>query len=101
VKAARAAIVGLLLTVVVLVPTVMGQASAHFDLSWHVIAGGGARSTSSSFMVNGSIGQPAVGRLSSANYVLGGGFWPGIGPVGAPVPGPYKLYLPIVLKIHS
>jgi len=50
-----------------------------FDLWWHVIAGGGGRSASANYIVNGSIGQPAVGELSSANYRLGAGFWPGIG----------------------
>jgi len=51
--------------------------SAGFDLWWHVIAGGGGRSASASYAVNGSIGQPAVGGLSSAGYRLGAGFWPG------------------------
>ncbi len=61
--------------------------SAGFDLWWHVIAGGGGQSASASYAVSGSIGQPAVGPLSSADYRLGAGFWPGIG-AESPTPTP-------------
>jgi cell division septation protein DedD len=66
---------------------------AGFDLGWHVIASGGGHSSSAEYALDGSIGQPAVGRLSSADYRLGTGFWPGIGaesptptPTGSPPP---------------
>lgn len=58
-----------------------------FDLSWHVIAGGGGHSSSAEYAVSGSIGQPAVGGLSAANYGLDAGFWPGIG-AETPTPTP-------------
>jgi len=70
----------------------------NLGLHWHVIAGGGGRSTSSNFVIDGSIGQSAVGLLSDSNYVLGGGFWYGVGSAPTVVTGPYKLYLPVVLK---
>ena len=57
----------------------IAQSAAGFDLWWHVIAGGGGRSASASYALSGSIGQPAVGGLSSTGYRLGAGFWPGIG----------------------
>lgn len=76
-KARKFALIGALLAV--LVTGALVQSASGFDLWWHVIAGGGGRSTSASYAVNGSIGQPAVGVLSSADYRLGAGFWPGIG----------------------
>jgi hypothetical protein len=51
---------------------------AGFDLGWHVIAGGGGHSSSADYALDGSLGQPAAGRLSGGDYRLGAGFWPGI-----------------------
>jgi len=101
---------------------------AGFDLGWHVIAGGGGRSASASYAVNGSIAQPAAGGLSGPDYRLSGGFWSGIG-AEPPVPTPtgtltptstptatpvrtatptstvsptlgQRAYLPVILKSH-
>jgi len=71
----------------------LAEHAADFSLWWHVIAGGGGRSTSASYAVSGSIGQPAVGGLSGGNYRLDAGFWPGIGaepptPTSTPSPTP-------------
>ena len=52
---------------------------AEFDLSWHVIVGGGGRSSSADYAMHGSVGQPSVGGLASADYRLSGGFWTCIG----------------------
>lgn len=38
-----------------------------FDLWWHVIAGGGGHSSSADHALDGSVGQPAVAGLSSAD----------------------------------
>ncbi|MFQ5859774.1 MAG: hypothetical protein ACE5LU_29615, partial [Anaerolineae bacterium] len=43
------------------------------------------RSSSADYIMSGSAGQPAVGGLSSADYRLDAGFWPGIG-VASPAP---------------
>ena len=74
-----------LLTVAVLVccftlagAAVLAQGSADFGLWWHVISGGGGRSTSSGYVVSGSIGQPFVGTSGSGSHALGVGFWPGV-----------------------
>ena len=91
----------MLLTPVALAPVASAQASADFDLTWNLIAGGGGRSTSPEFVVNGSVGQPAAGPVSGGEYVLSGGFWCGVAetaPTPPPTPGPYTLYLPIVIK---
>jgi Calx-beta domain/Domain of unknown function (DUF4214) len=53
-------------------------ASAQFDVSNNVIAGGGGTSTSTdgSLKVEGTIGQPAVGTtLSNGQFSQTGGFW--------------------------
>ena len=47
---------------------VMAQSSASFDLSWYVIGNGGGRSSSSSYSVDGTIGQSVIGDSSSASY---------------------------------
>jgi len=75
--------------------------STGFDLWWHVIAGGGGRSESAGYIVDGSIGQPAVGALDSASYRLGAGYWYGVAVPAPPPPPEYKIYLPIVLKSYS
>jgi hypothetical protein len=66
---------------------------AGFDLGWHIMAGGGGHSSSAEYALDGSIGQPAVGMLSSADYRLGAGFWPGIG-AETPTPTPTGTLLP-------
>jgi len=72
-------ITGSLLAVLLLTAMALAASMSGFDLWWHAIAGGGGRSSSASYVVNGSLGQPAVGELSSTSYRLGAGFWPGIG----------------------
>lgn len=91
---------GALLALLVAVTVV--QSTSSFDLWWHVVAGGGGQSASASYVVGGSIGQPAVSALSSTNYRLGAGFWPGIGVApSTPTATPkWRLYLPLVLKSH-
>ena len=80
-------LVGTLLAAISLATIALAQSASGFDLWWHVIAGGGGRSTSASYAVSGSIGQPAVGGLSSAGYRLSTGFWPGIS-AETPTPTP-------------
>lgn len=81
----------LLLAVLALATLVLAQSSADFDLSWHVIAGGGGHSTSAGYVVHGTIGQPAAGPPAavSADYQLNSGFW---------YPPHFKLYLPATFK---
>ncbi len=81
-KAAGGLVLASLVTTVVLA----GPLDA-FDLGWHVIPGGGGRSSSTDFALDGSAGQSMAGELSSADYRLGAGFWSGTGP-GAPAPPP-------------
>nr|MBC7244184.1 hypothetical protein [Chloroflexota bacterium] len=78
-----------------LVATETIASMADFDLSWHVIAGGGGQSVSSSYIVSGTVGQAHTGALAGGPYTLSGGFWSG--GVGVAVAG-YRVYLPSLLR---
>ncbi|MFQ5813766.1 MAG: hypothetical protein ACE5I2_11365, partial [Anaerolineae bacterium] len=52
-------VTGGLLAVGLLVAGALAAPSAGFDLGWHVIAGGGGRSSSADYIMSGSAGQPA------------------------------------------
>ncbi len=57
----------------------LGQSSASYELSRHTADAGGVTSTSSaSFQLSGTIGQPDPGQMSGGTLVLTGGFWFGI-----------------------
>ena len=67
---------------------------SNTDLSRYTIDGGGATfSTSGSYSLGGTIGQPDAGRMSSGSYTLLGGFWG-----EAAINYNYNIYLPLVLK---
>ncbi len=72
------------------------QVSPNFDLSWHVVAGGGSNMTSANHQVRSTLGQFSIGPASSAGYRVGSGYWYGIRREVQPVG--YTIYLPIVLK---
>lgn len=72
---------------------ILAQSSASFDLSWHVIGGGGGESSSASYRVRGTMGQSLASppNSSSASYGVGSGFW-------VLEPGASRIYLPIMLN---
>jgi hypothetical protein len=55
------------------------QTGDGFDLSWHVVGGGGAGGplTGSGFSLRSTLGQAAVGTFSDASYWFGNGYWYG------------------------
>ena len=68
----------LLLLLLMAIGTVtLAQTSPSFDLSWHVIGGGGGESASASYQLNGTIGQSVASppTASSASFALSSGFW--------------------------
>jgi len=83
-----------LLAGLALATTVWAQTSPNYDLSWHVVAGGGLKSSSSAHVVQGTVGQFAIGSGAST-HTLGAGYWYGI-PRATGVG--YDVYLPIVLR---
>jgi hypothetical protein len=72
------------------------QVSPGHDLSWHVLAGGGAGMASAGCGVNGTLGQLAIGPAGGAGHSLGAGYWYGVGPRAQLAP--HRIYLPVVLK---
>jgi len=46
-----------------------------YSIDWFTVAGGGLRSSSTNYTLNGTVGQPAPGAMASGNYALVGGFW--------------------------
>ena len=50
-------------------------ALAGEQIKWQVISAGGTDGSSASYHLRGTAGQVAVGKGTSASYVLGHGFW--------------------------
>jgi hypothetical protein len=79
--------------VVGVVVLAQGPDSEGYKLSWWTVDGGGETfSTGAGYSLGGTAGQPDAGPvMSGGDYQLTGGFWPGGG-------GPYRVYLPVVLR---
>jgi hypothetical protein len=73
------------------------QTSAHYNLEWHVIGGGGQPVASTHYAVNSTAGQGAASPpySASAHYIVSGGYWYG----GRPAPI-RQIYLPVVVREH-
>ena len=80
-----------LLVALLLTGIAVAQTSASFDLSWHVLGGGGGQATNSDYAINCTVGQGAASWTSNSNYGIGVGYWYGAG-------GEYRIFLPLVLK---
>jgi hypothetical protein len=68
----------LALALLLVTATIVGaQSSTQFDLSRHVLAGGGRPSASASYRVNGTVGQGLAGppAATSAGFRLSSGYW--------------------------
>jgi hypothetical protein len=46
-----------------------------YNLEWYVIGSGGGQIEGGGFGIDGTIGQPIVGEISSTDYTLHAGFW--------------------------
>ena len=51
------------------------ESQAGEQINWQVISNGGGEGSSTSYILNGTIGQTAVGAGSSASYGLSQGYW--------------------------
>lgn len=70
------------------------QTSPNFDLSWHVVSGGGRDMASTDHSIQGTLGQFAIGPTNGSGYAVGSGYWYGIGRLK----DLYQVYLPMILK---
>lgn len=70
-----------------LAPTLLAQGGVY-GLSWWTVDGGGGGSAGGVYAMNGTIGQPDAGTLTSGPYALTGGFWaaPPSSATGTPTP---------------
>ena len=80
-----------LLTLLLALPA-LAQVSSNYDLSWHVIAGGGGKSAGAGHTLMGTVGQPVTGRMVSASSALCSGFWCS----GAAL---HRIFLPLVIRL--
>ena len=48
---------------------------SDYSVAWGTIAGGGGISTGTTYSVQGTIGQSALGEMSGGEFGLRGGFW--------------------------
>jgi len=61
------------------IPTESTEPRAGEQINWQVISGGGTRATSATMVLNGTIGQTAIGTGASASYGLIAGYWQDFG----------------------
>lgn len=79
----------------VLVGVALAQSSPSYQLQTSVLDCGGREMTSTSYVLNNSMGQPsAIGLSENSSFGLQAGYWytVRIGPIES------RIYLPIVLK---
>ena len=78
--AAAAAILVVIVVLLAAPSAIAGPGAAQAtDLSWNVVASGGAAMSSASYQIVGTAGQPAAGPLSSSSYSLFSGYWQDLG----------------------
>lgn len=55
--------------------TSLSPSGMNYQLKWDVVGGGGTEMTSTSYTLMATVGQPAIGEMSSENYNIGSGYW--------------------------
>jgi hypothetical protein len=65
---------------------IYAQTSPNYNLSWHVIGGGGGLMSSTNYRMAGTVGQ-VIGVSESTNYRLEAGYWYGISTLPGPMTG--------------
>lgn len=86
---------GLLILGVLMLTTVFvyAERGGGYDLTWHVVAGGGSVSSGGGYVLTTNSGQSDAGLLNGGGYTLNGGFWR-----SNAISKSYRIYLP--LSIH-
>jgi hypothetical protein len=74
------------------------QTGGGYDLTWNTVDGGGITfGEGGGYALGGTAGQMDAGLLSGGPFTLAGGFW---GRSMAGMPAGFRVYLPLVLKVH-
>jgi hypothetical protein len=79
------------------VGAVWAQTTASYDLSWHVLSGGGREMTSPDHALRGTMGQVVIGKAVGDDYAASSGYWIG----EKPEMGTNWLFMPVVVKEFS
>ncbi len=90
------AVVLALLYTATLVGGSLALSSEQYRIDWFtpLTSGGGGAASSAQYGIDLTVGQTALGTLSSANYRLCLGYWCGAAPG-------YAIYLPLILRNAS
>ena len=82
-----------MLIALMLTSNVLAMSSPGYELEWFtpMTSGGGGEAASSSYAVNFTIGQSAIGESASSSYGTGLGYWYNL------LKG-LAIYLPIILR---
>ena len=84
-----------LLAGLLLASAALAQTSTTYDLSRHIAGNGGGEMGSTTYLMQGTIGQALVYQTDSDHYALTGGYWhPAPGGVGLGC----TVYLPLLMK---
>jgi hypothetical protein len=84
-----------LVLVLIIFVSGIALAAGSYDLSWWTVDGGGGTSSGNGYTLNGTLGQPDAGTVTSGGgYALAGGFWHG----GVAASPETKVYLPLLVK---
>src|SRR5690349_4455036 len=67
------------------------SAGGGYTLDWYTVDGGGGTSSSASYGLSGTVGQPDASVSNGGSYTLAGGFWAG-------APSSYQLRVPLVKR---
>ena len=51
-----------------------------YSIAWDVLASGSQTMRSDSFILMGTVGQPATGNMASSSYMIQTGYWAGVWP---------------------
>lgn len=69
-------------------------AQQPYDLSWHVIAGGGGQGEAAPYALGGTAAEPGAGLSEEGGYELCAGFWCG------PTEVIFEIYLPLLMNSY-
>ncbi|MDH7490503.1 MAG: hypothetical protein QHH80_13485 [Anaerolineae bacterium] len=83
----------LALVAVVLVVGALAMTSSNYRLDWFTpgTSGGGGTSSSSNYVAHITVGQTAIGTMSSPNYKANLGYWYGLVRI-------FRRFLPVVME---
>ena len=66
---------GIVLSISVEARAPSSQTVQPYNLSWNVVANGATTMSSTSYILQGTLGQPVIGESASSSYTLFSGYW--------------------------